>query len=208
MSSAFNKVTNSVIDCVIFDLGGVLIELAGPPLSPKHSQMSEPEIWQQWLGSSAVRLFESGQSSQGEFAAALIKEMEIDQTPDSFLSYFKQWPVGFYAEVESLLGDLKNRVHLACLSNTNLLHWERFSQETTVIGQFDFVFASFKTGLLKPDLAAFEHAIAELDMRPERLLFFDDNSANVQSARSAGMRAELTRGPIEAATHLKRYGLL
>jgi len=196
------------IDCVIFDLGGVLIELDGPPLSPTHSRMSEPEIWQLWLQSSAVRLFESGQSSQEEFAAALIKEMALDQTPESFLSYFKEWPVGFYAEVEPLLGDLKHRVQLACLSNTNLLHWERFRQETTILNEFDFVFASFKTGHLKPDLAAFEHAIAALEMRPERLLFFDDNPANVQSARSAGMKAEQTRGPIEAAVHLKRYGLL
>lgn len=199
---------SSTVDCVIFDLGGVLVELDGPPLSQLHSQMGESEIWLHWLNSSAVRLFESGQSSREEFAAALISEMALDQTPESFLSYFKAWPVGFYSDVESLLGELKHNAKLACLSNTNLLHWERFSQETTIISQFDFVFASFKTGHLKPDLAAFEHAIAALNMRPDRLLFFDDNAANVESARTAGMKAELTRGPTEAATHLKRYGLL
>jgi len=186
----------------------VLIELDGPPLSPDHSQFSEPENWQKWLQSSAVRQFESGQSHPEEFATALIGEMGLDQTTESFLSDFKAWPRGFYAEAESLLGELKQSVQLACLSNTNRLHWERFNRESDVISQFDFVFASFETGHLKPDLAAFNHVIYSLDKRPDQLLFFDDNAANVQSARSTGMRAELTCGPIEAATHLKRYGLL
>ena len=196
------------IDCVIFDLGGVLVELDGPPLASEHSQLSEPEIWQQWLHSSAVRRFESGRSHPEEFATALISEMKLDQTTESFLSYFKDWPRGFYTGAEALLGELKQSVQVACLSNTNQLHWDRFNQESNVISQFDFVFASFETAHLKPDQAAFIHAIYSLDMLPERLLFFDDNPTNIQAAKAAGMLAELTRGPTEAAAHLKRYGLL
>ncbi|MFT5563118.1 MAG: FMN phosphatase YigB (HAD superfamily), partial [Litorivivens sp.] len=142
------------IDCVIFDLGGVLIELDGPPLSAEQSQLSEADIWQKWLLSSAVREFESGHSQPEEFARALISEMALDQTTDSFLSYFRAWPKGFYTEAGPLLSELKQSVQLACLSNTNQLHWERFNQESNIISQFDFVFASFETGHMKPDLAA------------------------------------------------------
>jgi HAD superfamily hydrolase (TIGR01509 family) len=196
------------IDCVIFDLGGVLIELDGPPVSSQNSDLTEPEIWRRWLYSTAVRDFESGKCTALEFAEALVLEFKLEQTPEAFLDDFDQWPKGVFVGAEALLANLKPRTQLACLSNTNQLHWDRFGQTHHLLEHFDQVFASFLTGYLKPDKSAFEHTISGLDMAPSRLLFLDDNAVNVDAARNSGMQAELTRGPSEASVHLKRYGLL
>lgn len=196
------------IDCVIFDLGGVLIELDGPPVSAQNSQLTESEIWHRWLHSAAVREFESGKCTALEFAEALIQEFKLEQSPEAFLEYFDQWPKGVFAGAEALLASLKPRTQLACLSNTNQLHWHRFGKTHHLLEHFDQVFASFLTGHLKPDKSTFEHTIAGLNTAPNRLLFLDDNAVNVDAARNSGMQSELTRGPIEASSHLKRYGLL
>lgn len=196
------------IEYVVFDLGGVLIELDGPPVSTLDSNLSEQQVWQQWLDSTAVRRFESGACSPGEFAQSLIDEFCLNQTPETFLQYFEMWPKGVYPGADQLLITLGQRVRLACLSNTNQLHWKRFSTTNGLFEHFDQIFASFQTGHMKPDSKAFEHALSELDVGAGEILFLDDNIANIESARATGMCAELTRGPTEAALHLKRYGLL
>lgn len=196
------------IEFVVFDLGGVLIELDGPPISAGENSLNEAEIWQQWLRSAAVRKFESGQCDRAVFAKALIDELKLNQTPDELLKYFEMWPKGVFSGAEHLLSTLRKRVRLACLSNTNELHWQRFGEKDGLFDHFDQIFASFQTGHMKPDSVAFEHAILELDVKPQQILFLDDNSTNVESARASGMQAKLTRGPSEATVHLKRYGLL
>ena len=61
-------------------------------------------------------------------------------------------------------------------------------------------------GLVKPDREAFEFAIEGLDCSADSILFLDDNVINVEAARAAGLRAEVTRGPGEARTVLAAYG--
>lgn len=196
------------IQCVLFDLGGVLIELDGPPVSPLASRLSEAEIWQQWLESTAVREYESGRCDHYAFAAALIGEMQLELTEVEFIEQFQRWPKGVYAGAEELLESLKPTVHLACLSNTNALHWQRFDQDSRLPRLFDTVLASFKTGRMKPDAATYHHAVEVLGFEAADILFLDDNEANVTAARKIGLQAELTRGPTHAQQHLKHHGLL
>ena len=50
------------IDLVVFDLGGVLVELGGIDvwLGWTGPGISEAEMWRQWLSSTTVRDFEGG----------------------------------------------------------------------------------------------------------------------------------------------------
>lgn len=54
---------------------------------------------------------------------------------------------------------------------------------------FDHLFVSCLIGRAKPGEEFFESAIQTLGLRPERVLFIDDHPANVDAARSAGLRA-------------------
>ena len=196
------------IQCVIFDLGGVLIELDGPPVSPHKTNLSEAAIWERWLRSNAVRKFESGACDHHEFADQLIDEFGLEIPKHQLLEDFEQWPIGFFPESEAMIQTLVGKTKLACLSNTNDLHWRRFKSESPIYDQMDHLFFSFEMGLMKPDPEIFESVQTELDIPPYQLLFLDDNQMNVDAARARGWHSEATRGPSEVAACLKQYHLL
>jgi HAD superfamily hydrolase (TIGR01509 family) len=173
---------------VMFDLGGVLVENAGAAglAAMLPSPLEPDELWRRWLASPSVRRFERGQIPSGEFAAAFIDEWQLDIGAGDFLESFAGWPRGLYAGAEPLLGSLRRRHHLACLSNTNALHWQRLPRLHALL---DSCFLSHETGFVKPDREAFEHALARLDAAPRDVYFFDDLLPNVEAAREMGIRA-------------------
>lgn len=196
------------IDWIIFDLGGVLIELDGPPISPTNTRLSEAEIWHTWLHSAAVRRYESGQCDRQTFAQLLIEEFQLHCSAAELLKDFENWPVGFFPETAALLNSLKGHVQLACLSNTNELHWQRFSQESPVLSLLDEVFVSFDLGLMKPDQEIYHRAHQQLAVSPECVLFLDDNQANVDAATNFGWHSARVKGIPDVISCLKQYVLL
>ncbi len=48
---------------------------------------------------------------------------------------------------------------------------------------------SSRLGLVKPDPAIFEHALAVLDAKPDEVTFVDDRPENVEAAARVGLRA-------------------
>ena len=173
---------------VMFDLGGVLIENNGrqalTAMMPRP--LAAAEMWRKWLDSPVVKQFERGRSSAEEFASAFVAEWGIAMDPAAFIGEFATWPRGLYDGAEALLARLKVRHHLACLSNTNAIHWARFPQLHAL---FDSSFLSHEIGHVKPDPEAFQYALAQLGVPPGEVWFFDDLAPNVEAARAAGMNA-------------------
>jgi putative hydrolase of the HAD superfamily len=173
---------------ILFDLGGVLIENNGR--AALTAMLARPlpasEMWRKWLDSPTVRQFERGRISSDEFAASFVREWDIDLEPAVFISEFATWPVGLYEGAEALLLGLKGTHHLACLSNTNAIHWQRFPQLHAL---FDSCFLSHEMGHVKPDREAFEYTVENLGVRPGEVYFFDDLLPNVAAAREVGMNA-------------------
>ena len=198
------------IDVVLFDLGGVLIELGGAEeLGRLVGEPSEDELWRRWLSCPWVRRFERGRCEAEEFSVGMIESWGIDLSPDAFLEAFTAWPKGLYPGAEELVAGLGRHVRTACLSNTNRLHTElEWSSGSSVSSLFDACFFSHEIGLVKPDREAFDHAVAGLASPAESILFLDDNQINVDAARAAGLRAERAKGPVEARTALAAHGIL
>ncbi|MHB8452165.1 MAG: HAD-IA family hydrolase, partial [Mycobacteriales bacterium] len=73
---------------------------------------------------------------------------------------------------------------------------------------FDHRFVSFQRGLLKPDVAVFAHVAEVLGLPPERVLFIDDNTVNVESATAVGFRAARASGLAEARERIVEAGVL
>ena len=115
---------------ILFDLGGVLIENNGRAALTAMLPQPLPasEMWRKWLDSPVVRQFERGRISADEFASSFVREWDINLEPSVFIREFATWPRGLYDGAETLLHGLKGTHHLACLSNTNAIHWRRFPQ--------------------------------------------------------------------------------
>jgi putative hydrolase of the HAD superfamily len=188
----------------------VLIELAGVDrmLELCNHTLSVDELWLRWLASDGVRRFETGLSSPDEFGAAMLAEFGLPIGSAQFLEEFTVWPKGVFPGSFELLEQLSTSHRLACLSNTNALHWPRVCDEMGLARYFEFSFASHLVGMLKPDLAIFQHVIEQLGVPAERILFLDDNQLNVASAQSAGMVARRVAGLDEVRAALADLGVM
>jgi len=197
------------IDTILFDLGGVLIELAGveqmlawsPGLGDTH------ELWRRWLHSPAVRRFETGGATDEEFATAIVGEFDLPVSADEFIAAFTHWPRALFPGATALLTELKPRFRLASVSNTNTLHWRRFRDEWALDGHFHHNFPSHRVGRLKPDAEYFHHVLDALDAAPHTVLFVDDNAINVDAAARAGLTARRVAGPQGVREELALLGL-
>lgn len=178
---------------LLFDLGGVLLENgtfdALNRLMPRP--LALPALRQRWLDSRAIRRFESGRAAPAEFFRDFIAEWELRLTPDQFRAEFLSWPSRFFDGAEAMLARLRKRHPIACLSNSNELHWAKFG---AFDGYFDRTFSSHLIGMMKPDAELFEYVIAALDRAPGQIVFFDDSEANVEMAARLGMHAHRVEG--------------
>ena len=198
------------IDTILFDLGGVLVEVTGTPAMLKwtNKNLSVDELWDAWLNSSAVRSFEMGRSTADQFADELIEEMDLSVKRNEFIAAFVQWPRRLYPGASRLIERLNENYSLACLSNTNALHWPRLIDEMGIDKMFSKLFASHLTGKLKPDPASFEHVLQSLNCDASKILFLDDNEINVKGAQELGLIAKRVSGVEEVKEHLERIGIL
>jgi HAD superfamily hydrolase (TIGR01509 family) len=196
-------------DVLLFDLGGVLIELTGSArlLEWTPHIKSIESLWQFWLTSPTVRSFETGRSTPEQFATTLIAEMSLEVSAEQFLTEFTGWPTRPYPGSQVLLKALSEYYRLGCLANTNELHWKRISEEMGLLDLFHVTLASHKIGVLKPDQEAFLYAAEKMRAAPERILFLDDNLLNVQAAQAVGMVAYRVQGLAESVAKLRELGI-
>jgi glucose-1-phosphatase len=198
------------IDLVLFDVGGVLVELSGMEtmLGWLGNSVTVDELWVRWLRSTSVRQFETGLMDASEFAIGVTREFELKVEPEQFLESFAGWPLGLYPGVMEMLARIPGRYRRALLSNSNALHWPRVSNDMGLGAVFDHHFISHLTGRIKPDAAAFEDVVHCLDCYPAHVLFLDDNLLNVEAAASVGMHAARVQGPREAQRVLSEFGII
>ena len=182
---------------LIFDAGGVLIELGPPPLEPDWLAPGRTleDTWSDWLGMPAARDFESGQTDPGTFAAAMIDTLDLQTDVDGFLTAFEAWPKAPFPGTVSWLESLRSGYRLAMLSNTNELHWQRMQNEMGLGGVMHDYFLSHQLGKVKPDQAIYLDVIERLGVPAPDIIFFDDNVRNVEAARKIGIDARHVVGP-------------
>lgn len=186
----------SDVKLLVFDLGGVLIELTGIPVIMNwlNEPVSEDEIWKKWLRSPSVRNFESGRTSISEFAAGVIDELELPVGNEEFLEQFARWPLGYYEGADEFLLDLREHYSLACLTNTNPIHWNKALSQWNVEKYFHSCFASHIMGCVKPDRIIFETLLRSVPFDASEIIFFDDNILNVETAVLCGIRSFHVKG--------------
>jgi len=198
------------IRVVLFDLGGVLVELSGVPalLGWMSNKLSPEELFAVWLRSPAVRAFERGQSTPEAFAEDIVQEIGLPITGQQFLSDFTGWPRGLLPGALELVQRVSPSYIRATLSNTNTLHWSRLMDEMKLADAFDHHFASHLTGKIKPDEDAFQQVVDELKCGPSSIFFIDDNLLNVDAARRVGITAVQVKGVAEAERALIEAGVI
>jgi glucose-1-phosphatase len=185
-----------MIEVLLFDLGGVLVEFSGvrdvAPLLRR--QATETEILERWTSCPHTKAFGLGLLSRDEFAERFVRDWGVNLPPERFLEAFRSWSTSLLPGAEELLASLRPRFRLAALSNSNELHWERNTNDLGIDDLFDVAISSHQVGFCKPDPRIYRAALRRLDVSPDAVMFFDDAPANVVAASRLGMRAFQVNG--------------
>lgn len=200
----------TVTKVILFDLGGVLIDFAGlreiekmltPPLTPE-------EVRHRWITSRSVVDFERGLLSPRIFAERFLAEWGFAVQPDAFLSLFRSWNRGPLAGAHDLLDRLRPHFTLACLSNTNEIHWADLLDRDGLRSAFHRHYASHLLAMTKPDPRIYRSVAGHLGHDPSEIAFFDDGAENVAGALAAGLQAYRVEGVADLQRRLAALGLL
>lgn len=196
-------------DYVVFDLGGVLNEYRGVERLRELSGIDNAdELNRRWLTDRWVRRFERGQCSPNEFAEGLVHDWSLKLTPAEFLLDFTSWIVGPFPGADELVALVASEVGVACLSNTNIVHWNERVGNWAFMRRFNYTFLSFELGLVKPDPIIFDHVATTLGVATNRILFLDDSAINVVAAQGVGLDAARVQGVDDAREALIRLDVL
>ena len=198
------------IKAIIFDLGGVLIDFSG--MTDIRSMMRKDPgldaIRPRWITCPTISAFERGEISSDIFASEFSQTWDLQIEPDDFISVFKSWIKGTLPGTEQLLVSLRPHYTLACLSNTNPLHWSQMMHDIGLYAQLDQHFASHTLGRMKPDPNVFADVCAEMGFAPSEVVFFDDGVENIEGAKQAGLSAYQVQSPGDITMKLKALGLM
>lgn len=195
------------IEAVLFDMGGVLIQLDALENVLGPSSLTSEEIWNGWILSDAVQAFERGLCSVEDFAASIVDELELVGTAEEFVERFVKFPQGLYPGAVEMVASVPDGIVTGVLSNTSALHWDHQIDAETVRGLCDRAYLSFAMGLAKPERHIFDAAVADLNIAADRVLFIDDNQINVDGAIAAGLQSALAKGPAQAAAALQAFDI-
>ena len=202
--------TASCYDIILFDVGGVLVdfqgskrlfELAGGENTPE--KLAEfRRVTTPW-----VRKLESGACTVDEFTRGHLAEWPSGLTPQGLVEELESWPLSIYPGALELLEALRENFTLACLSNTNPIHWPLQRDRMGLGKYFQHQYVSYEIGGLKPDAAVFAHVIDDLSCDPRRVLFLDDREENVEAAVNAGFDSRCVRGIEDTRETLRKMNL-
>ncbi len=200
----------SGIRVVLFDVGGVLVEVTGIEAMREwlEHRVTDEEVWRVWFRSPVVRAFETGRIGPVPFATGLLAELGLDIGVERFLEAFVSWPARLYPGALELVARIPPTYTRALLSNSNVLHWPRVMGDLGLGAAFEHRFVSHLTGRIKPDRDAFQQVLDSLACAPAEVFFLDDSEGNVAAARALGLEAVRARGAAEAERALRLAGLI
>ncbi len=193
----------SEIKAVVFDLGGVVIDLNRQAAIDALSEMGVPgvdKLLGEYEQNGPFRDLETGKLTAGAFYDYLraLAKGNGKEAPENVAlqTAFNAFLVGLPVERLHRILEVRKAGYAAyVLSNTNPVmfnSWiaDAFAQDGLRINDyFDGVVTSFQEGMCKPDPALFKRVLTRYNLDPASTLMLDDSPANCEAARSVGMQA-------------------
>jgi putative hydrolase of the HAD superfamily len=172
------------IKYIIFDIDGVLAQATDSVDEIlEKNQLTIEEFFDNWGDSKSVHQFETGQISQEVFSRLRSEELVNTILPKTIIEILSARKSSLFPGVEQLLLKLqKANYKMACLSNTNILHWSNIEGKTIFDRYFCRQFLSFELGMLKPDQEIYQHVMMTLHCKGHEILYFDDSKKNIEAA--------------------------
>jgi len=192
-----------MIKAVIFDLGGVIINLDhNKTISAlKELGFSKP------IDESIfpfLEKFETGKINDSEFRAVLRSFLDGNPGDEQIDKAWNAMILDIPEDRLVALHLLRQKVKLALLSNTNNIHMTAVRDlemseynEKVLENTFDHVYLSHEIKLRKPYKEVYEFVLNDMNLKADEVIFIDDNKENLKGAESLGIKTIWAEKPFD-----------
>lgn len=201
-----------LVDAVVWDVGRVLVRWDLPamyrdliPDAAERTRFTTTVVTEEW----------HAQHDAGVPLAAMVADRTAQYPQHAALieRYATHWLESVPGPVDGthpLVEELTARgVAQYCITNFGVDTWAMFRPTFPILDHFADIVVSGAERLVKPDPAIFRLAATRFGHAPDRMVFVDDNAANVAAAAALGWRVHHFTGDAAALrTDLTMLGLL
>jgi glucose-1-phosphatase len=187
---------------VIFDLGGVIVDLDVEKTMKGFAQLSGfslQKVKDLYASQQIFRDFEKGLITETDFRQGLRNLFSSDKVTDEEID--RVWNgmlLGAPRSRLQFMQALKDRYLVVILSNTNSIHvremYERILPRFANAASFEpfvhQVYFSHDIHLCKPDHEVFRFVLNAHNLLPQETVFLDDNLDNLAAAQDLGINVE------------------
>jgi 2-haloacid dehalogenase len=191
---------------LIFDVGGVLIDW-----NPRHlysKVFGGDEAAMEWfLAAVCTHRWNARQDEGRPFSEAVAElSAQFPEYSEQIAAYHLRWeemvPAAIGGTVH-LVQELKRAgVPLYALTNFSAEKFPLVRRRFDVFDLFDGIVVSGEIGIIKPDPAIYRFLLDAYALEASACIFIDDAPANVDAARSIGMRGILFQSPAQLRREL------
>jgi len=211
-----------MIKNIIFDFGGVLLDLRPDRCIEEFKKIGIPEV-EQMLNiahqKGVLDNVERGQYTLAEFCDVM---RDVHAGPDSgntiptptnrqIIHAFCSMADGIPPYRLDFVQQLRTEGYqISMLSNTNQMHWgycQRYFLEAGFLPEelFDYVWLSCDLQMVKPDPEIFRAILSQSGYNPDETLFVDDNQKNCQIAEQLGIHSFCAPIRTDWTSQLRQY---
>ena len=184
------------IKTIIFDLGGVLLDIDFKRSENAFFQLGIPQFSEMAAMAGINELFTSLETGMEieQFNHQFRQLTQLNISDKQIETAWNALLLDFRKESMQHLLILKQKYNLYLLSNTNEIHLQEFQKK--LVHQlpslswdncFDACYFSHKIGKRKPNAEAWLHIVNKHALKAEETLFIDDGAANIKAAKQLGM---------------------
>lgn len=187
----------SDFDTIIFDFGGVILDIKPDLSRHRFAEMLGIENARKLEAEQLPQLYEKGLISRAEFVSRINQIAGTQLSADEILAAWNAMLLNYKPARIEWIKRLHTTHRLLLLSNTNDSHFEYFHNKliaeygVTFYQLFDHVYLSHEMGMLKPSHEIFETVIAQQQLNLQRTLFIEDTARNVEGAQEVGLQTLL-----------------
>jgi glucose-1-phosphatase len=199
-------VPDSSIKNIIFDLGGVILNLSINNTLTSFANLSQippKEIERIFISAPEFEHFEKGLIDDAGFRQFIRKAYKIQASDAEIDSCWNAMLLDIPVEKLELLKKLKKQYTTFLLSNTNGIHLEYINNvilpkttgENNLDEYFHKSYYSHRMGKRKPEPDIFEQVLTDNKLESSETLFLDDNALNTEGAVKVGIKTQYITSP-------------
>ncbi len=184
-------------DAIIFDLGGVIINLDYQLTIEAFKKLGIENFEEMYTQAKQNNLFEdyeTGKISSQHFINSLLPYLPSGTSANKVVHAWNAMILDFPSKRLELLDQLNSKYRIFLLSNTNDIHLQAVNRslanttDRKLDSYFEKVYLSHEVKLRKPHEEIFELVCKEQNLNKSTTLFIDDTIGHVNGANSIGLQ--------------------